>query len=366
MLPSSRLVAGTVLALAVAAGEARAQYYPYYYPRGYGGYGWGGWGGTVQGDIARGLGYYAVGAGAYNRQTAVANAINADTVMRWNQYMFLSQMEANRRERETLARRQKRDSMTGELLYQRFRDNPTDGDVEHGDALNVILDQLTDPAKIHSSALRLADAKLSGDAVDDIPFVHASDAVSLSLHQLTNSDGWPIGLRGEEFAAARKAYQDAVAKVLEEDEKGDLSAGTVQAVRDAAAGLRAKLEASPPKDRDEYIEAENYVKTLTGLARMLDKPNVDKILAELEKVRSTTVGNLLGFMHTYNLRFGVAETPRQRAVYHELYPVLAATRDKIVQGGGTGDTAVARGAKPTDFFSGMHLDDLTGKPSGAR
>ncbi|MGO9913329.1 MAG: hypothetical protein ACLQIB_01255, partial [Isosphaeraceae bacterium] len=74
------------------------------YPGGYGGYGWGGWGGqTAQGDIARGLGAYAMGAGYYNRQTAVANSINTDTVMRWNQYVYEAQMNANRLHQGKLA-----------------------------------------------------------------------------------------------------------------------------------------------------------------------------------------------------------------------------------------------------------------------
>src|SRR5208337_2165664 len=77
----------SVFALALIQGAcAQAQWG---YPGGYGGYGWGGWGGqTAQGDIARGLGAYAMGAGYYNQQTAVANSINTDTVMRWNQYVY--------------------------------------------------------------------------------------------------------------------------------------------------------------------------------------------------------------------------------------------------------------------------------------
>ncbi|MFO0949976.1 MAG: hypothetical protein U0835_02260 [Isosphaeraceae bacterium] len=77
---------GLALGMSLAAGEARAQWGYGYYPGGYGGYGqygWGGWGGgTVQGSIARGLGYYAVGAGQYNLDTAAARSINANTGLR--------------------------------------------------------------------------------------------------------------------------------------------------------------------------------------------------------------------------------------------------------------------------------------------
>src|SRR6185437_1314632 len=102
-----------------------------------------------------GMGYYALGAGQYNLDTAEAASINTDTVMRWNEFMFLSQMEANKREYQRMAHRQRRDSATGEAIYQRLRDNPNEGDIRSGNALNVILDQVTDP-RISNSALRIA------------------------------------------------------------------------------------------------------------------------------------------------------------------------------------------------------------------
>ena len=47
------------------------------------------------GSTAAGLGYFNMGRGAYNENTAVARSINNDTYMRWNQYMYLSQQHAN-------------------------------------------------------------------------------------------------------------------------------------------------------------------------------------------------------------------------------------------------------------------------------
>src|SRR4051812_39306124 len=101
-LPMQRvscLIVTVIATLASQATPACAQLYSGYGPLG-GGYGWGWYGGagsTVQGDIARGLGEFAVGAGMYNELTARAGAINTDTRIRGNQYLFLSQMAANRR-----------------------------------------------------------------------------------------------------------------------------------------------------------------------------------------------------------------------------------------------------------------------------
>ncbi len=139
----------------------------------------------------------------------------------------------------------------------------------------------------------------------------------------------------------------------------------VQTVQAAASALRRKLEAAPPTDRLQFSEAENYVKALIGMSRMLEKPQVDQVLAELEKTKSksTTLGSLIAFMHNYNLRFGVAQSPEARAVYQNLYPMLTTARDRMMKEAAGGDNAQASNlkGKPTDFFQGMHLDHLEGK-----
>jgi hypothetical protein len=355
-----------VSVLMLAAGEARAQYYG-----GYGGWGWGGWGGagsTVEGSIAQGLGYYLQGAGSYNEETAVANSINADTIMRWNEFMFLSQQEANRREYLRRQRMAKRDADSMETINKRARENPTDRDIEDGDALNAVLDQITHP-RIHSTALRLIKTPIDAKVIRDIPFVNASEAVTVSLGQLTGEEVWPIALQAETFAPARKAYQDAVAKAIKEDEEGTLTPGTIKAVEEAAARLRAKLEANKPGDPSQYREALNYVRGLIGMARMLEKPQVDKIIAELDMVKDTTIGNLLGFMHTYNLRFAPATNTAQRTVYENLYPIMAAARDRVLkdaEAGANGNPPPAPdNRRATDFFQGMHLEHLESRSSNA-
>src|SRR3954464_4102553 len=68
MLRGFRLTLGMVVVLAIVPVRAQAQFGYGYYPGGYAGYGWGGWGGanTVQGSMARGLGYFYNGEGIYN------------------------------------------------------------------------------------------------------------------------------------------------------------------------------------------------------------------------------------------------------------------------------------------------------------
>ena len=139
-------------------------------------------------------------------------------------------------------------------------------------------------------------------------------------------------MHGERFAAKHKAYQGAIAKAVEEDEDGNISPETLQSLNLAVSRLRAKLVATKPASGSEYVEAANYIKALAAMSRMLEKPRLEKILAELDKVKTTTVGSLLAFMHAYNLRFGPASTESQHTVYQNLYPMMADGRDKIMKG----------------------------------
>ncbi len=136
------------LALALAAGQGAPAWAQYGYPRGYGGYGWGGWGGggeTPQGSIARGMGAYAAGAGVYNQQTAVARSINADTAMRYNQYMYESNLEATRKHSALLAKNKADTNQAQAQIQSRLRDHPEPRDIYMGDALNVAVDEIEDP-----------------------------------------------------------------------------------------------------------------------------------------------------------------------------------------------------------------------------
>ena len=67
------------------------------------------------------------------------------------------------------------------------------------------------------------------------------------------------------------------------------------------------------------------------------------------------IGNLLGFMHAYNLRFGPATTPKQRQTYHQLFAILDQTRDQILAEAKLDSKTAARAnpSNATDFFQKM-------------
>ncbi len=65
--------------------------------QGWGWEGWGGWTTTPETAFAQGMGHYYTGAGIFEEKTAIAHSINADTLMRWNDYIFQANQEAARR-----------------------------------------------------------------------------------------------------------------------------------------------------------------------------------------------------------------------------------------------------------------------------
>ena len=89
MLRSIRGPLAVFLISLASAATVRAQ--------GWGWDGWGGWTSTPAGSLAQGMGHYYQGAGIFNERTAIANSIDADTLMRWNDYLYHANDEALRR-----------------------------------------------------------------------------------------------------------------------------------------------------------------------------------------------------------------------------------------------------------------------------
>ena len=107
---------------------------------------------------------------------------------------------------------------------------------------------------------------------------------------------------------------------------------TLKKVQSQIEALWAKVDATLPRNSQGRRDAEKFLKAAYGLAKMLETPAIDVLLAGVEKRPDTTLGDLLAFMHSFNLRFGPAQSPRQRTVYSELYPKLVRLRDETLPG----------------------------------
>jgi hypothetical protein len=347
-----------VLAFALAAGycaEARAQWG---YPGGFGMCGWGGWGvDTPEGSLARGMGAFAEGAGFYNKQTAIADSINLDTVIRFNEYMYESNKEATRRYRARIAGQSARTNTELDKIQARLRDTPTQRDVVMGDALNVAVDEIDDP-RVYGRSLQGSKVKIGSETVRNIPFRYAPGAITVSIARLSQEPP-PKGMMAAEFDADRAALKGIGQQIRDELDTGDKpKTETINKARATINSAEATAEKVLARNTRDRTEVDKYLKALHGLIGMLDTPAIDVILSGVDKRPEATLGELLAFMDAFNLRFGQATTPRQRTLYQELYPKLVALREEVVPILAGLSVRQPQATAVADFFSKMDYRDL--------
>ena len=367
--------------LGPAIGAVQAQYD---YPGGYGGYGWGGWGGqSVLGDYARGLGMFRMGAGIGNLYNAQAASVNTQTAMTWNQAVWNTQTTINNQYAYRMQRRKGEVDRSLAQNYDRLKNHPEMRDIENGDALNVQLDILTNPS-ISGSVLRSIKAPLTKEVVRDIPFELASEGLTVCLAQLTGEDlRLPLALRDKIYADERAAAHKAIEAALKEDLEGTLSSEAVNKVSATISALTRKFQATCDSKNPDYIPAMNFLKAASGLTKMLRSERMQEGLAEVAKCPGSTLGELLGFMQAFNLRFAPARTTRQQQIYQQLLPILS----EAVTGGPVAESAAAvetnrkaaeadsdagrkagdkLGTAASDFFKGMGWEHVESQPQAPK
>jgi hypothetical protein len=345
MLHKTRVAVALVLILSATGRDARAQW-------GFDGWGWWGWGAeTPESAALHGAGFFAMGAGIYNLQTAQANAIDADTAMRFNDYVAQVTRESARIHAARVDQRIAKNRSLYEARQKQLRDNPSQRDIVSGDALNAAVADLSDP-RIGRSAVRAAKAPVPANLIAEVPFINAAERVTLMLDDLRAAVKWSDVFEGERFGGEKKTFDDLVARMRNEAYEGDLSPKILRDARGFVKDLRAKLDAQPLEDPGHQKEAQRFLMACTSMLDLLDKPNIRPALLELSKIQNTMLGNLLGFMNAYNLRFGPATTPKQRQNYSRLFEILDQTRDQILAEAKL-DSTPAPPANPnnaTEFF----------------
>ncbi len=350
--------------LVIMAAPAHAQ--PIYggmYGGGYWGGGGMGVGSTVQGSELAGMGMLTAAAGQYNVETAQANAVNANTAMQFNQYMYEASVESSRAYHAKLAQDKSRSAKGASAVKDRLRNNPNQVDIDRGDALNVAMDELKNPKIFKDTLYAASKLKVGGESIRDIPFQYASAAISISVHQLTQGGAPAILKNGEQFDSDRKALRAIAAELRKEgDETGTHKPETIQKAKDQILATKAKVEATLPKGSIDRQAADKFMKALYGFVKMLETPAVNVLLAGVEKHPDASLGDLMKFMTAFNLRFGAAETDRQKAVYRQLYPMLVQVRNQVVPTpGSTQDVASAPADAPLAAFDNVTYDHLDGK-----
>ncbi len=318
----SRQVVAVLVVLGASIGDARAQ--------------WIGAGSTPQGDYLRGAGIAAAGMGLYNQRTAIANSINLDTFIRFNEYMAAV---ANEQRKEYVERRMylsERNKEMNDKIEDRIKNHPERRDLLDGDALTSIMNQLMEP-EISESSFRYAQVPLPVDMIRRIPFRLGERGENFSMHRLTmkGKGKWPVAFQDKKFAAELKEFEAAVDAALEEAINGQAQTEKIHRIQGAVEDLAQKLqrETDPDADRRAINEAALQLQSLRTTARLFQTQGVQRALGEIATYSGTTVNDLRLFMRKHNLTFGRAETPDERTLYPELYESLQIQKEKFAGGG---------------------------------
>jgi hypothetical protein len=303
---------GLLSGLSLLASPANAQWR---YPGGYGGYGMSQWGADPGAGYMAGLGSYARGQGAYQQDKAKADAINVDTMVKWNKALRARQKAL----REENQKKAIKDEAAREVNAEQI-------ELRDGITLNNLLLQIfdTDPGVVQSGR---AKNVISASAIREIPFEWDSEAITICVDQMTADDAIPPLLMRPAYAEDRGLVHSAVQAALEEDAKGTVSNATAKRVAEAVSKFRAKFEKTSSDFELGYNDVLDYFTVMASLSRLLSDPSMQAFLKQLDTGQERTVGDLITFMNAHNLRFGPAITDHQLAIYGGLVPVLTAIRD---------------------------------------
>jgi hypothetical protein len=290
---------------------------------------WIGAGSTPQGDYLRGVGIAAMGMGMYNQQTAVANSINLDTAIRFNEYIAAVANEQRKEYAERRTYLSARNKEMNEKIEDRIKNHPEARDVLSGDALTATMNQLMDP-QISESSFRANQVPLPVDMIRRIPFRLGERGENFSMARLTmkGKGKWPVAFQDKVFARELKEFETAVDGALEEAVEGKAQMSKIARIQRAVEALGQKLEREidPQTDQRAASEAGLRLKDLRKTARLFETQGVQQALGEIDKYSGTTVNDLRLFMRKYNLTFGTAENPDERLLYPQLYEALQLQR----------------------------------------
>jgi len=286
-------------------------------------------GSTPDGDMLRGWGIAAFGAGYYNANTALACAIEADTWMRLNQYAYESLLEAERRRTMQLAARHQRTMDARNAVETRLVDHPQPGDIYRGDSLNALV-RAIDAMEIARSAQRATRVGVPGGLLRQISLIHGPTRTVLSVGRLDVREQWPRALRDGAFAQAREQCETALDRLFAEASSRQIVPATLDALGKAVENLQRTFQASTRMaDREDRRQAAAFLDQLAVAVRALRDPASRRLLTDVLSYLGVSVADLLSFMNRNDLRFARAETARERELHEDLYALLSQHRDRL-------------------------------------
>ena len=173
---------------------------------------------------------------------------------------------------------------TADATYNRLHDNPAPRDIHSGDALNIVLTELSNP-KVYTQVVQKstpADRQRAGQE-HQLPVRREHDPDQPGGPQRPGRArrpghrpdvrGRPPGDPGPRRARAKK----------EAESSNQVSLETLRSFRAAVQALKDKADAAFDQGTRQRDESDNFLKALLGLSKMLERPQVEQFLKGLDR-----------------------------------------------------------------------------------
>ncbi len=320
---------------------------------------------TIDGDILRGQGKFAEGAGWYNVNTARANAINVSAMRNYNEEVRLNYRNrvmfwAEKREGKKLSTEEAQKRADARL--EELRNNPSNDDIRSGEAINILVGFLSDSG-INPQDWQDKTVKLpAGATIKDIVFHHYPKKmapnemkVTVALSRLGKDVEWPIFLNNAAFDSERAAYVNAVSMVKRTVLSNKFEPNQIKALNNSLDKLKEKIESSLDAKGGYRSQGKEFHTELANATKLFEASNIDwakYILQETDQYDATTVEQLIAFMRQYRLLFAAADSPRSTKLYNDLFVSMKKQSSVLsVEPGRMEAVRIDPAPKPIDRFA---------------
>jgi hypothetical protein len=208
--------------------------------------------------------------------------------------------------------------------------NPTDGEILSGQALNDILVDISNAAYKACGSPASLDAHL-------IKHVNLASGTGLLNPALLKEDtpwAWPLALSDEASRADRDLVNSLLPQARRLARVGRADDGTIKMLHAASCRLHQKLSADVSKvSANTYISASRFLRQMDDAIRLLARRDAADYLTLQVPQDVRDVADLVGFMIRKGLRFAPAAAGDE-AAYLTLHRALAAyDKDKANESG---------------------------------
>ena len=300
-----------------------------------GGGGHGGGGGGYGGGFGFGGGGYGGGGGAGSYFQGVSSMTNANA-----QYYFTTQQArlgkeqvenakiANRRakfdedmyEKANTPTRAELDEKDRQEALRLARNNPANGDIWSGKALNTIFNSIQ-KTEI-TNRVKGLPIPISEEILRHLNLTTGTAAGSVGIFKNGADLPWPMVLRGPEFKSPRDNINRIAPEAVRQASSGSLEPDTYKKFKDAIGALgeiinNMAADLSP----GDYIQSKRFSNNLDEGLKNLSEPNSVNYLNGRWSAKGATVGALMDHMTSNGLRFAPA-VEGDKPFYTSFYNLL--------------------------------------------